>query len=492
MDKKYLLPYHEGIKKYLEEKRIPFHMPGHKNKFIKSGIELNILPKNLHQYDITPSYEREDLYNPKTFLKESLINLREIYKTEQSFYLVNGSTGGNQAALLATLGPGDKILLPRQVHRLIYGALVASQACPIYLEASCSNNNPLLSGIDPVKLENTLKKDPDIKVVYLVYPTYTGICSDIIQIINISKKYNKIVIVDEAHGAHFCFHPELPVSAVEAKADLVVQSTHKTLNALSQTSLLHINGNNVNKSRVEMTIGMFQTSSPNTLLLLSLEACVVQMANQGKILLDKTLKLARQARKAINKIPLLHCYGNELINTSHIFNYDETKLYVDVSQTGLTGNEVKSILGKKYKVEAELSDNKSILFALTISDTAQDIKRLIYGLQQTIQDLKNSARFSVTEELSFPALATETHLTPAEVFFAKQKAVPLIESEGHICAEMIIPYPPGIPILMPGEMIKNDIIDYIKYLQHIHSTFSGSTYADLSKIMVVDNYSLPT
>lgn len=482
--KKYDLPYHDGIKRYLQEKRVPFHMPGHKNRFLTEGISSAILPKSVFMYDLETCYDREDLYHPRTFLKTSYNNVRDIYKTKHSFYLVNGSTGGNQAALFASLAPNDKILLPRNVHRLIYGALVATHARPIYLDIEC-HDNILLAGIDPKKLEAAFQKDPAIKLFYLVNPNYTGVCSDMQKLVDIAKKYNKIIVVDEAHGAHFNFHPALPLSAVQAKADLVVQSTHKTLNALSQTALLHVIGDRVSLERVEMCINSFQTTSPNMLFLLSLEAAIMQMANRGEILLEKILQLARWAREEINTIPFLHCYGKELIHTHDIHDYDETKLYIDVSGTGLNGNEVRTILGRQYRAEAEFSDQSTILFMITVGDTEKTVAHLVRALKKLAPHIKKRLLRHRASRIC-PVFSTNNCMTPSEVFYAKQCAVALKESVHKICAEMIVPYPPGIPILMPGEMITQEQIEYILYLKKIHSTFSGTAYKNLSKIMVVD------
>lgn len=483
----YKLLYQEGLKKYIDEQRIPFHMPGHKGKRLLDGMDQTVLTKNVYKYDITASYEREDLYNPQRYLKESLHSLQEIYQSKRSFYLVNGSTGGNQAALVATLNPGDKILLPRTVHKLIYGALVTTRAIPVYLEVLYYQNNPLLSGVDPSAIEAALKTHPDIKVVYLVNPTYTGMCSEILQIIETAHRYNKIVIVDEAHGAHFRFHPMLPVSATSLEADIVIQSAHKTLNTLSQTALLHVYGKRVDISRVEQAISMFQTSSPNTLLLLSLEAGVVQMANCGEEYLEKALILARYARESIHKIPSLSCLGEEVLKYPGIFSYDETKLYVHVARLGITGYEFKSLLGKKFKIEAELADIEHILFTITIADTLSDIKKLVTALKKCAAELKkvNPSPLQPLPGKVIP-LATMAQLTPAEAFYAPHKDVSLDKAEGCLSAEMIVPYPPGIPIIMPGERISAELLEYMRYLIRINASFSGTKYKDLSKIVVVE------
>lgn len=484
-NKQYPLVYNDGIQKYLAQKRTAYHMPGHKGRFVNDGIADMILPADMMPLDITASYEREDLYNPQSFLKQSLENAREIYGTLATHYLVNGSTGGNQAALIATLKPGDKILMPRNVHKLIYGALVATQAIPVYLPygSLAHHSPPLLSGIDPTVLETMLKQDPDIKVVYFVNPSYTGVCSDIVNIIQIAHQHNKIVIVDEAHGAHFLFHPELPISAITAGADIVIQSAHKTLNALSQTALLHVCSDRVDKARVELSIGMFQTTSPNTILLLSLESAVVQMANQGQALWDMTLNHARDIREMV--LPFgFHCYDQAQLHQHHVAAVDITKLYMDVTSTSLMGYEVKSILGKEFQVEAELADDQHILLSLTIADTKEDIRQLKMALTRLGSRTQETKSTHGTTK-PMPNLSTTPALTPAEAFFAEQEDISLIGSMGRICAEMITPYPPGIPILMPGERISAEIIEYIQYLINAKASFAGSRYKDLSYLRVI-------
>jgi arginine/lysine/ornithine decarboxylase len=233
-----------------------------------------------------------------------------------------------------------------------------------------------------------------------------------------------------------------------------------------------------------MVISMFQSSSPNTILLMSLEASVVQMANEGKQLLDQTLHLARFFRTSLLDMPQYHCYGEDLLHRGPIFDFDETKLYINVSSLGMTGNEFKAVLGRKYKLEAELADHANILFTLTCSDRKSDVRKLISALKTfSVHRKKSSRTFNALN--SPPLLSTSGAITPAEVFHSSQILVDLNASVGQICAEMIIPYPPGIPILMPGERITKDMMEYIVYLKSIGSRFSGTLSKDLSKISVV-------
>jgi len=478
------MPYVEAVSNYIKEKRVPFHMPGHKqgqgvNKTLKK-----LWGNKVFLYDLTEVDGLDYLNAPEGVIKGSEALAAKAFNVKHTYFLINGSTVGNQAAILSSVHEGEEIIIPRNSHQSTYSGLILSGALPIYVSPTLHKKSGLYPVIGVNTVASALKKHPRAKAVHITSPTHCGFTSSTTKIRAIVNEKDMVFIADEAHGSHFVFHPELPKSAILTKADLVIQGTHKTIGSLTQTSILHlVKTDKVSVEEVQKILRLLQSSSPSTLFVMSLDAARQQMATYGKKLLSKALGLARFAREKINTIPGFLCYGREVINTHDIDDIDETKLLIDVSQSGYTGIELEKILGRKYKIEIEMSDQKNILCFITIGDSERSVEKLLSALKSLARrkTTKIQKDYLIPEMSQIPDLV----LSPREAFFAKKKQVSLGKAVREISGEFIIPFPPDIPIIVPGERITREILDYIRYLKKNGIMVIGPKDTKLENIEII-------
>jgi arginine decarboxylase len=479
------MPYVSSVEKYVKERRIPFHMPGHKQGQGVNSILHRLWGKKIFDYDLTEVDGLDYVNAPTGVIAEAEKLAAKAFNTEETFFLINGSTVGNQAAIMSLVGSNEKILVGRNSHQSTYAGLILSGAVPVYAKPTLHK----LSGFYPVigskEINTLLNKNKDIIVVHLTSPTHIGFMPNIEKIRELTQKKNIPLIVDEAHGSHFQFHEELPTSAIALGADIVIQSTHKTIGSLTQTSMLHlVKTNHVSGTKLQSILRLLQSSSPSTLFVMSLDAARYQMANEGERLLTRTLQLSRQLRRNINSIEGLYCYGKEIAGTDDIVDIDETKILINISKTGYTGYELEKILGREYKIEIEMSDTNHILCFVTIGDTEQSINKLISALESIANNPKKTAKEDSNFFLPMPGIP-ELALTPRDAFFAQKKRISLMSSLGQISGEFIIPFPPDIPIIVPGERINQEILDYVKYLKKNDTMIVGPEDTTLETIEVI-------
>ncbi|MBZ0295872.1 MAG: aminotransferase class I/II-fold pyridoxal phosphate-dependent enzyme [Anaerolineae bacterium] len=461
-----------------------FHMPGHKRTFksLPKLIEYwggDLFLADLVEIDGSIDY----LHAPKGSLREAQALAAQAYGADQTFFLINGSTVGNLCALMSTAHEGDKVLMSRASHRSVYGGLVLSGAEPVYIEPMYHPKVGFPLGILPEAVQQKLEQNPDIAAVHITTPNYYGYLSDVKTLARMAHAHNAVLIVDEAHGAHLTFHPLLPASALHNGADMVIQSTHKTLSALTQASMLHCAGNRVNRARVAQNQSLLQSSSPSSILLASLDVARMQMATHGEELLTQTLALAQSARAQIPEIDGLWCYGEDLVGNYGIYAYDPTKLVIRVTDSGVSGFEAAHKLRQESMLDVEFADVRHIICSITIGDTEQSIHTLIQSLRQLVAKAQpNSEPQPIIEP---PAALPSIGIRPRDAYFAPSKMIPLEQSLGEICAENIIPYPPGIPLLVPGEIIDRDMLDYMRYIVRAGATIVGAEDRSLNAIRVV-------
>lgn len=455
------LPYVWAVDKYVKEKRIPFHMPGHKQGKGVNSVIKKMWGEKVFSYDLTEVDGLDYLNAPNGVIGDAEALAAKAFGVVCTFFLINGSTVGNQAAILASVRPGEKILIPRNSHQSTYAGLILSGAVPVYVNATLHERSGLYPVVSESAVIDAFKNHPDIKAVHITSPTHCGFVSSTEKIGKFLYRKKTIFIVDEAHGSHFVFNSNFPKSSI-GTADIVIQSTHKTLGSLTQTSMLHLpKENKIKKEDIQKILRILQSSSPSTILVMSLDAARQQMSMDGKVLLGKTLRLARQARIGINSIPGFHCYGREVIGTDDIYDIDETKLLIDVSDSGYSGIELEKILGRRHKIEIEMSDEKNILCFLTIGDSEESVSKLIFALKSIkLRKMHDRGNF-VPEFPQIPDLV----VSPREAFFAKKKRVSLFQAIGEVSGEFLIPFPPDIPIIAPGERITKEIVDYVAYLK---------------------------
>ncbi|MEH2311508.1 MAG: aminotransferase class I/II-fold pyridoxal phosphate-dependent enzyme [Nostoc sp.] len=481
-------PLLDALKANAARLHAPFYTPGHKQGKGISQSLADLFGKAVFRADLTELADLDNLFAPQGVIQEAQQLAAEAFGASQTWFLVNGSTCGIEAAILATCGTGDKIILPRNVHSSAIAGLILSGAIPIFLNPEYDPVLDIAHSITPNAVESALLQHPDTKAVLTVYPTYYGVCGDLSAIANITHQYNIPLLVDEAHGAHFAFHPELPTPALAAGADLTVQSIHKVLGAITQASMLHVQGNRIDCDRISKALQLIQSTSPSYLLLASLDAARQQMALYGKMLMSRTLELANEARTKISQIPRLSIL--EIPSPAYKGGFvalDKTRLTVTVSGLGLTGFEADEILDEKFAVTAEFASLQHLTLIISLGNTPTDIEQLVQGFitlakeyRRTNLTLKSHLWQDFVSPLS-PAL----HFSPREAFFAVSEILPLIQTSDRICAEIVCPYPPGIPVLMPGEIITKPVLDYLQQIQAMGGFISGSADTSLKTLKVV-------
>jgi arginine/lysine/ornithine decarboxylase len=473
-------PLISQIKHFVNNPDIPFYAPGHKQG---RGISLelaNLFGKNLFKADLPELPDLDNLFAPEGVIQEARELAAEAFGADETWFLVNGSTCGIVAAILAVCGPGDKIILQRNVHKSAIAGLILSGTIPVFLNPEYDPEIDLSLAITPESVEKALQQHPDTRAVFVVYPTYHGICDDLEAIARITDRYNIPLIVDEAHGAHFAFHEDLPPSALSLGADLAIQSTHKTLGALSQASMLHRRGNRIDAERINNALQLVETTSPSYLLLASLDGARKQMATEGRDLLSNTLELAGIARREIQKIPGLSVLDFPAPVAGCRW-FDRTRLTVIVKGLGLTGYEVDDLLRERWNVTAELPSLQHITFLLSIGDRPDPIEKLVAALQELAGEFRGK---NISSVISAPEIAASV-LSPREAFFAPKETVSREQAVNRISAELICPYPPGIPVLLPGEIISIESLDYLQTVAGLGGTITGATDATLRTFRVV-------
>ncbi|ANV83951.1 lysine decarboxylase [Picosynechococcus sp. PCC 7003] len=463
-----------------------FYAPGHKGgQGIFSGLA-QVWGKEIFRADLPELPDLDNLFAPEGVILEAQTLAAETFGADQTWFLVNGSTCGIIAAILATVGEGEKILLPRNIHQSAISGLILSGAMPVFVNPPYDPTWDLSYGLTPESVELAFQTHPDIKAVLALSPTYQGVCPDLKAIAAITQRRNIPLIVDEAHGSHFKFHPNFPPTALELGADVVIQSTHKTLGAMTQASMLHLRGTRVDPQKINRALQLVGSTSPSYLLLASLDAARAQMATMGETLWLETFALAQQARQTLASIPGLKIFDPQ--PQTGIEYFDPTRLTIDVSGLGLTGYAADEILTEPFGVIAELPLGRSLTFILTFGNTEQDIQRLINAFQKLSQN--NQAQYPL-DRPKIPTTQPETcyglpQLSPRQAFFATSRAVALEASLNQICAELICPYPPGIPAMMPGEKITAATLASLRQTLQLGGVITGANDPSLNTIRVID------
>ncbi len=430
----------------------------------------DFLGDNVLSIDLTQIRGLDDLNQPEGPIRDAHALAAQAYGADFSYFLINGSTAGNQAMLMTALRPGDTVLLQRNSHKSALSALIMSAARPAYMQPQVDEDLHIDHCVTPETVAASLDACPHAKAVFITSPTYYGATANLELIARIVHKRGKLLLVDEAWGPHLHFHPELPPSATSVKADVCVNSTHKLLGAMSQSSMLHTCGTRVDQGRLRSTLRIFQSTSPSLVLLASLDVARMQMATQGISMLSKTLSLARDIRRRLNQIQGVYCMGPERIGEPGIDGYDETRIVITVKDLGYTGYEAERILRLRYNVQVELADLFNVVALVTIGDTGESADKLVDAVKHLAREDRAIDLYSPAGILerrlkhggySMPAIP-EVSVTPREAFLSEHVEIPFKASAGRICAEVLTPYPPGIPILCPGERITDEIIDYLR------------------------------
>lgn len=472
-------PIYEALERFKKMRVVPFDVPGHKRG--RGNPELTaLLGENCVQMDVNSMKPLDNLCHPISVIRDAEVLAAEAFHAAHAFLMVGGTTSAVQSMILSVVKRGEKIILPRNVHRSVMGALVLCGAIPIYVNPACDEKLGIPLGMSVSNVKKAIEKHPDAKAVLVNNPTYYGICSDLRSIVKLAHEHNMLCLADEAHGTHFYFGENLPVSAMDAGADMAAVSMHKSGGSLTQSSLL-LAGPAMTEGHIRQIINLTQTTSGSYLLLSSLDISRRNLALRGKESFARVVDLAEYARAEINAIGGYYAYSKELINGDSIFDFDVTKLSVNTLNIGLAGIEVYDLLRDEYDIQIEFGDLGNILAYISIGDRIREIERLVSALYEVRRRFSKSKSDLMSHEYIDPQVA----VSPQDAFYADKESLPIRETEGRVCSEFVMCYPPGIPILAPGERITKEILDYIEYAKEKGCSMTGPENPDIERLNVL-------
>ena len=515
-NRQFTAPISKAMEAYAGDGALAFHTPGHKQGLGAHPLLKRLITEAGLRQEVSLMEELDDLHEPAGCIKEAQELAAELWGAKESLFVINGTTGAIQAMLVGTLSPGDKVLVPRNAHRSIMGGIILAGAVPIYIQPEIDTRLGIAMGLSVATVKQAIKTHPEAKALVAIYPTYYGFCCDLQRIGELVHQANMLLLVDEAHGAHLRFGKELPKQAIELGADVAAQSTHKLLGSMTQTSMLHIGSNRVEAERIRQAASLLQSTSPNQLLLASLDIARLQMAQEGVQRVNRAVELAQWLRKKINEIPGLYCPGKEiwagqeagqLMAGSEDLSADKrgaialdwAKVTVNLAGLDISGQEAELLLRHQWKVQCELSDPENLLFIISMADTQREADRLLQVLQElAVKHLAtktaNKDDSGIAEEQGCKKADNLCHMAampvavqrmkPREAFFAPIRTVALEKAIGCICGETIAFYPPGIPVLCPGEEITEALVEYIRFYQAQGMRLSGAVDSELKTIRV--------
>lgn len=454
-------PLFSALKKHAQSNPVQFHIPGHKKGVGADPEFREFMGDNAFSIDMINIAPLDDLHQPTGVIEEAQKLAAEAFGADYTYYSVQGTSGAIITMIMSICLPGDKIIVPRNIHKSIMSAIIFAGAKPVFISPVSDENLGIHHGVTTKSVRRALERHPDAKGILVINPTYYGVCANLKEIVDLAHSYNVPVLVDEAHGVLIHFHTDLPMSAMEAGADMSATSVHKLGGSLTQSSILNVNTKNgfINPQRVQTIFSMLTTTSTSYILLASLDTSRRNLALNGHEIAQRALDLAEYCRAEVNKIEGLYCFGSEILGTEATYDYDPTKITVHIRHLGLTGYDVENWLRDHYNIEVELSDMYNILCLVTPGDTKEDIEILLNALRElaSIHYSTGQQHELVVKIPDIPQLS----LIPRDAFYGDTEVIPFKESAGRIIAEFIYVYPPGIPILLPGEVISQDNIDYI-------------------------------
>ena len=472
-------PLLEALERLKADRVVPFDVPGHKRG--KGNPELTeFLGEKCVGIDVNSMKPLDNLCHPTSVIKEAEELAAEAFGAAHAFFMVGGTTSSVQAMILSNVKKGDKIILPRNVHQSVINSLVLCGAVPVYVNPSTNKRLGIALGMSVKDVEKAIEENPTAKAILINNPTYYGICSDLKQITDMAHRHGIKVLVDEAHGTHFYFGKNMPISAMAAGADMAAVSMHKSGGSLTQSSIL-LCGKDMNEHYVRQIINLTQTTSGSYLLLSSLDISRRNLALRGEQIFKKVQDFSQYARDEINAIGDYYAYSKELINGDSIFDFDTTKLSVNTLGVGLAGIEVYDILRDEYGIQIEFGDLGNILAYMSVGDKTKNIERLISALGEIRRLYKKDGSDMLESEYINPVVA----MSPQTAFYADKQSLPIDECAGKVCTEFVMCYPPGIPILAPGEMITKEIIEYIKYAKAKGCLLTGPESMDASRLNIL-------
>ncbi len=498
------LPLVNALEEYRRRRPVRLHVPGHGGK----------LMDGLGGFDVTELEGLDDLHHPVGVIAAAQEKAAKLYGARHTFFLVNGTTVGIQALIAACCDENQPLVLPRNAHRSVLGGLIISGARPIFLAPEVVPGFEFAAGVLPQELADVLRQNPGVGAVLAVHPNYYGVTGDLGAAAAICHRYNVPLLVDEAHGTHLRFHPDLPADALSLGADAVVQSVHKTGGALTQSSWLHLSkaerghtsaggmsteerghtslggmsptNGRVDRERVAEVLRLLQTTSPSYLLMASLDAARGYLAQNGRENLDKLLCWIHEAVPIINKMPGLTSLGTGHLGSSGITGHDLTRLVVSVRQLGISGHTAARWLAQRCSIYVEMSDVFNIVAVLSLGTTKSDIIALVNGLAELSRQAGQGENFRSPNPLPTGPPIPPQVLTPRQAWLAPRRAVPMERAAGQVSAESVAVYPPGITAIYPGEEITPAVVEYLLQVRECGLHHQGAADLKLNSIQVLD------
>lgn len=478
-------PFYSKLIAYQKNNIIQHDVPGHKLGQIPNEL-LDYVGANMFKLDVNAPRGLDNLNKPKTVIKESTQLMAAAFGSDKSYFLTGGTTMGILSMIMSVCRANDKIILPRNVHKSAINALILSGAEPIFVKPHIDENLGIANYMPLESIEEAILEHKDVKAIFVINPTYYGVASALKDIVKLANQHNILVLVDEAHGSHLKFHKELPPSAMQANAHMSSASLHKTVGSLTQSSVLFTKGKQVDQVRLRSTINMLQSTSPSSLLLASLDVARKEMYFHGNEKISEVLKLAKSFRKNLNKIPGLFSPDKKYFLNLGAKDYDETKIIIKVSDLGVSGFYIYKELFDNYHIQVELAETKIILIVLSIGTSKNDLDVLLEALQSisdtyykpNLKLLKQQLKY--TEPISFAR--------PRDAYHAPKKYLKIKDATNQIAAESIMIYPPGIPIVIPGEVITKQILKDLQFYQKSGSVILSDTDRGYVKVIDKDSW----
>lgn len=471
--KSYNTPVYDAIRKYSGSSPVPFHMPGHK---LGRGIPGDFL-QNLAALDLTEIPGTDNLHHPTGPIKEAQELAAAAFGSDRTYFLVNGSTGGIHTIISTICKPGQKLIVTRDCHKSVFGGLLVAGAEPVFIVPEYNKEFGIMSYVSPEAVDKAFRQNPEAVGILVTRPNYYGICSDLERIAGITHSYGKILAVDEAHGAHLRFNKKLPVCAMDAGADICVQSAHKTLSAFTQGSYLHVKSGSIDLEKLEFYHDILQTSSPSYIIMAFLDIARELMQRDGEHLLDNVINEIRSLGTEAAGIEGLRFLKESDIRGGRL---DETRITASFEGLGINGRAAEKLLRRDYGIQVEMSDFSNIVAIATTADDRETLKQLFKGITGI------SKKYGSQKRLERP-LKDGFEVSPArlgykEALDGKHEYVRLDDAAGRISGSIVAPYPPGIPLFFPGELILPDTVSYLKEIISCGGDVNGLD--ELSRVRV--------
>ncbi|MCZ8511705.1 aminotransferase class V-fold PLP-dependent enzyme [Paenibacillus filicis] len=460
-------PLFTALQQHAASDPLQFHIPGHKKGRGMDPEFRAFVGDNALSIDLINIVPLDDLHQPSGVIREAENLAADAFGADHTLFSVQGTTGAIMTMIMSVCSPGDKIIVPRNAHKSILSAVIFAGATPVWVYPEKDDRLGIEHGVTKESIRQAINRNPDVKAVLLINPTYYGTSIDLLHMVELIHSYDIPVLVDEAHGTLLHFHEQLPMSAMQAGADMAATSVHKLGGSMTQSSILNVKGNRVSIKKIRSLMSMLTTTSTSYLLLASLDAARRQLALHGQALAAQAIRLAHYARRHINEIPGLYCYGDEICETDGVFHYDPTKLCIHLEQMNMTGYAAEQWLRETHNIEVELSDLTNILCLITLGDTEREVNQLLHALRHMSAAFIDHEAVQDRAHTAVVPAASRFLLSPREAFYENTENVLLEQSCGLIIAEFIYVYPPGIPILMPGQIITQEIVDYI--MRHLEA-----------------------